>query len=34
MRTERIVQKNNDIMPKGNFVGESTYLNAYVPSRI
>jgi hypothetical protein len=33
-RAEKIVQRNNEVMPRGDFVGNSTYNNAYIESKM
>ena len=30
-RRERVQYKDNDVLPKGGFVGESTYQQNYIP---
>jgi len=33
-RAEKIVHPQNDVMPKGKFIGNSTYGDNYIPSTI
>lgn len=33
-RSERVMAPQNDVMPKGKFVGNSTYEDTYIPSSV